>query len=576
MKYNLINKEIKENYVNELLKERGVEDLDKFFNPSMEYISNPKKLENIEAGGKLLLDTLKDSSKRILIVVDSDTDGYTSSTIIYQYIKKINKEIALDYILHKGKQHGLSDLIDEILDEKRPHYDLIILPDSSSSDFEFHERLKEFGTKCLVLDHHDAEPPYSNNAVIINNQLSPNYKNKELTGAGVTWQFCRYLDSITDGESFANSLIDLAALGVTGDMGSVLDLENRSIIYYGFHNIKNIFFNALREKQAYSMNGETNPITVAFYIVPLINAMIRVGTSDEKERLFLAFINGKELVECHKRGAKGTLEEVAIESARECTNARAKQNRILDKAVEELEIKISKYDLLENKILFVRLDTEDFPPELNGLVAMKLAARYKKPTIVARLNNAGEDKGSIRGLNDSELEDFKGFLLDSGYFDFVQGHPNAAGCAIVDDKLSAFHKYANQKLENINFNENYYDVNFERIAADKDLEDLISDIGMHDGIWGQHNNEPLIYVKDLNVTKDDIRIMGKNQDTLKIEKFGISYLKFRATDMIQELAKYPEIKLEIVGRANLNEWCGNVTCQIFINDYEIKNGELSF
>mgnify|MGYP003416379716 FL=1 len=33
-----------------------------------------------------------------------------------------------------------------------------------------------------------------------------------------------------------------------------------------------------------------NPISVAFYIVPLVNAMIRVGTMDEKRRLFEAFI----------------------------------------------------------------------------------------------------------------------------------------------------------------------------------------------------------------------------------------------------------------------------------------------
>ena len=49
------------------------------------------------------------------------------------------------------------------------------------------------GTSVLVLDHHITDTELSENAVIINNQLSPNYKNKELTGAGVVYQFCRYL-----------------------------------------------------------------------------------------------------------------------------------------------------------------------------------------------------------------------------------------------------------------------------------------------------------------------------------------------------------------------------------------------
>ena len=78
-------------------------------------------------------------------------------------------------------------------------------------------------------------------AVVINNQISPDYKNKDLTGAGVTWQFCRYIDQMLN-TNFANELIDLAALGVCGDMGSILNLENRYIMQTGFNNITNFFF----------------------------------------------------------------------------------------------------------------------------------------------------------------------------------------------------------------------------------------------------------------------------------------------------------------------------------------------
>ena len=59
---------------------------------------------------------------------------------------------------------------------------------------------------------------------------------------------------------------------------------------------------------------EDRCIAIAFYIVPLVNAMIRVGTMAEKERLFLAFVEGDTMVPCGKRGAKGTMERVDIES----------------------------------------------------------------------------------------------------------------------------------------------------------------------------------------------------------------------------------------------------------------------
>ena len=129
---------------------------------------------------------------------------------------------------------------------------------------------------------------------------------------------------------------------------------------------------------------------------------------------------------------------------------------------------------------------------------------------------------------------------------------------------------------NVDFGENWYEVNFERIAADSDINDLILDIAQHEDIFGQGNTEPLIHIKDINLTKNDIHIIGKNADTVRIEKFGITYLKFHAKDMIQELAQYEAIKLEVVGRANLNEWMGNYTPQIFITNYQIEDGSLGF
>lgn len=584
MKCKLVNKNIRENYTNELLMERGLspEELQYFLNvPDDSYLQEPEELDYIDKAYQMFNEMTNLSYQDIIcVVVDSDVDGFTSAAIFIQYFKKFNNAVHIKPILHTGKGHGLSDTINKILEIKETSDDtvrFVILPDSSSNDYEYHEQLGTEGIKCLVLDHHIVEPDthFSDYAVIVNNQLSPNYQNKDLCGAGVTWQFCRYIDKY-EGTSYADEFIDLAALGIISDMMSMLSLENRYIVHMGLKNIQNYFFKALCEKQSFSMGGKITPITVAFYITPLINAMIRAGSMEEKERCFTAFIDGHQLVPSQKRGAKGTLEEVAIESARECTNAKAKQNKILDKVVMDLEIKIAKHDLLSNKVLFIRLDDEDFPPELNGLCAMKLAAKYQRPTIVARLNDEGEIKGSSRGLNESELVSFKNFMDESGYFTFTAGHDNACGIGILDKNLGAFHDYANEALKDVDFGENWYEVNFERIAADQDIEQLIYDISAHDELWGQGNPEPLIHIKDINITKNDIKLMGKASTTVKIEKFGISYIKFHAPKFIQELDKYNSIKLEIVGKANLNEWMGTYTPQIFITSYQVEDGALGF
>ena len=583
MKYKLVNKTIKQNYVEELLLERGLraDQLDYFLNvPDASALQDPASLLNIHKGYEDLTHMMQlTADDRVILVVDSDVDGYTSAAIFYLYLRYLNEQVQIEWVHHRGKGHGLSDTIGDILEKQNnnPNIAYVVLPDSSSNDYEYHEQLGAEGIRSLILDHHIVEPDtqFSSWATVINNQLSPDYLNKDLSGAGVTWQFCRYCDELLD-DNYADTLIDLAALGIVSDMMSMLSLENRYIVHNGFAKVKNYFFQTLCIKQDFSMGGKVTPMTVAFYITPLINAMTRAGEQDEKDRCFQAFVDGHAMVVSHKRGAKGTMEEVAIESARECTNARTRQNRLLDQAVEQLEIKIAKYGLLENKILFVRLDDEDFPSEFNGLTAMKLAARHRRPTIVARLNNEGYDRGSSRGLNESELKSFKHFMDESGFFEYTAGHDNACGVSILDKNLSDFHTYANKALADVDFGENSYEINFERYAADTDIENLITDITNYNDIWGQGNSEPLIYISDLNITPANVTVMGKNKDTVKIEKNGVAYMFFKCADRIEEFKKFREMKINLIGTANMDKWMGRTTPQIFVTDFEILDNTLGF
>ena len=576
MQIKLVNPNYTENYLENLLHFRGVEDIDEFLNPTKELLSEPKLLKNMSvaaAAYKIALDT----GRPIALIADSDCDGYTSAAIFYTYTKQLYPNTEIDYFLHTKKQHGLEDMWEKIIESDK-NYCLVVCPDSSSNDYEYHEKIyKEKGCCTLVLDHHELDIDISNAAIIVNNQISSNYKNKELTGAGIAWQFCRYLDEINN-TKYADDLIDLAALGICGDMGSVLELENRYIMKTGFNNIKNKFFKALAEKQDYSMGGVVNPTTVAFYIVPLINAMIRVGNQEEKERMFLAFIDGDRLVPCNKRGAKGTMEKVCIESARECTNARSRQNKLLETNTEKLEMRVHKLGLLENKILVVPLqDDDDFPSELNGLIAMRLSSKFKKPTMVVRLNDEGYLRGSIRGVANSPLSDFKQFLTDSGLFEYVAGHAQAAGASFREKDLEALNSYANEELKDADFGESYYDVNFIRSAADEDVKDLIFDLSRYPEVWGSKNPEDKVCIKDINITQKDIQVIGARQDTLKIEKFGVVYIKFFAKDLIKELQSYgEELKLNIVGHTNINTWGGRQTPQLFIDAVEVLDGQYGF
>ena len=155
-------------------------------------------------------------------------------------------------------------------------------------------------------------------------------------------------------------------------------------------------------------------------------------------------------------------------------------------------------------------------------------------------------------------------------------HDQAFGWSLPKRSLEKFQIYSNKELSSIDFGEGVYDVNFERFSNDSDLKELIEDLANNEDLWGQNNSQPLIHVKGLNLTQNEIQVIGSKKDTIKFEKGGVVYIKFHATDMIEDLKQYNTMNLEIVGHANINEWMGRRTPQIFIDNYEIKQDLFAF
>lgn len=136
-----------------------------------------------------------------------------------------------------------------------------------------------------------------------------NYPTKSLCGAGVVYKFCQYIDSLL-GVNYSNSILDLVALGLIGDVMDIRDFETKRLIDKGLARPHNPFFTTMIEKQAFSLKGELTPISIAFYIVPFVNATVRMGTNNEKMLIFESLLNfkGSEIIPSTKRGAKGEFE----------------------------------------------------------------------------------------------------------------------------------------------------------------------------------------------------------------------------------------------------------------------------
>lgn len=141
----------------------------------------------------------------------------------------------ISYRIHDGKEHGI--IVETIPEDVQ----LVVVPDAGSNDYEQHKQLKEKGIDVLVIDHHEADK-VSKDACIINNQLSE-YPNKYLSGVGIVYKFCQYIDKLIE-KNYADDLLDLVAVGVVADMMDLRNFETRELISLGVNNIRNPFIDA--------------------------------------------------------------------------------------------------------------------------------------------------------------------------------------------------------------------------------------------------------------------------------------------------------------------------------------------
>ena len=158
-----------------------------------------------------------------------DVDGFLSASMLYCYLRSLNKSINIFPLFHNDKSHGLDDnIISQIENDS-----LLIIPDASGSE-EQYKTLCDKNVSVTVLDHHDISN--SNYAAIVNNQLSSNVQNKYLSGCGVTHKFLQALDAKYN-KRLSGKYISYVAISIVSDSMNVTSLENRAYLCYGLQKI---------------------------------------------------------------------------------------------------------------------------------------------------------------------------------------------------------------------------------------------------------------------------------------------------------------------------------------------------
>ena len=583
MKYQLINK-INNSWsaIEQVLHNRGIDDIQHYLNTSDQDINSFYDFgkDTLLYAGAALVRTIAAQQKAI-VIVDSDCDGFTSSAVLINYLHDVFPqwvENKLDYTLHSGKQHGLNDHIDHLLTE---NYSLVLVPDAGSNDVEECKKLKEKNIEVIILDHHicDLDNPY---AYVINNQLS-NYPNKELSGVGVTWQFCRYLDLLLF-KNYADQYLDLVALGNDADMMSMTSIETKHLINKGLKQVQNPFIAYMHEKNKFSLGENLTPIGVAFYIAPFVNAIVRSGTLEEKTLVFnsmLKFLAFKEIPSTKRGHLLGEKEKLVEQAVRVATNVKARQTKAQDAGMAKIEQMIEDQDLLLHKVLLFLLEPDEIDKNIAGLIANKIMAKYQRPVCIlteTRDQDGISYQGSARGCDKVGVVMFKDICAATGVCMYTAGHEGAFGLGIKQKDIQTFIEKTDAALKDMS-DETIYYVDYIYKGANVKPQNIL-DIASMENFWGKDVDEALVAIENLKVSADMVTVYNKKDITIKISlPNNISLMIFKAKDSDVEKLQTNNIgyvEINVVGKCNANEWLGNVTPQIFIEQYEIIDSNKYF
>lgn len=402
--------------VKQILKDRGIHDANRFLNPTIEDMLPLNALKGINRAAKVVQNAI--SSKMLVGVLwDTDTDGATAGAIMSRYLQCFLPNVQT--YINQGKMHGL---VNQDLSQFE-QLDLLIIVDSLDENIDQYAWLANMGVEVVILDHHVVKDniPYDQYVKLVSSQID--YPNPALSGAGVTWKFCKYLDEIL-GVNYADDYMDLAACGIVADMCDLSEnsMENRYIVKWGLNSLKNEALKAI-------IGGfKFNSTAVSFSVAPLINAANRTN-------------NNNIIIDALMSDNK----KEATRYVRLLKKCKDKQNKSIDSMIDN--IKQQAENQISNKCMFLHIESAH---EISGLIGNKLLPIYQRPLIVLRERQIkGEDYyvGSSRAVG---VKDFREMCESTGLAQAL-GHELAFGIRIKKSDYDEFCSKIQKVLEPIEF-----------------------------------------------------------------------------------------------------------------------------
>ena len=539
-------------------------------------ISNVFGLNEKHDWAKDLLDQIKTVGKdniNIAILVDPDGDGFTSGALMYNYLHDKLGIKHIKTLLPLTKDHGISAFYKKnAFSYSWNKFDALILPDSSSNDLSTIASLYEnYDIVSYVIDHHilenDIEDFVFNNKYqkffkVVSDQLSIDQKiTREFTGVGMSWLFCKRIDELLtkdyqeleeNSHINVNLYLDLVAIGQISDVSDTREEDLHIIVMTGLNNLYNNLLTQFAKEKPLSCIKD-----VQFSIVPMINAVSRIGEKEDREILIQALTNqDREFLVTKKRKNKATghfelrserqnIYEYAVDMLQRVKRA---QDSIVKKAISEMSDKNEKIDPV-----IVRTLPDKYDIGIAGLIANKIQGKYHLPALVVN----SELRGSARSPR--RYGNLKDVLSDFDSVNYALGHQQAFGVSIsdVDD-------FVVECMVNNLSNTDEYVFPVDKVYINSlPTVDECQSVSDFKQVWSGVNDEPVVGVLGLDISKALVNI--KN-GTLKITIGDIEIVQFNSDLDIDNNFNRFACYVDIVGKPSVNKFFGRTTNQLVVDE----------
>ncbi len=405
-----------------------------YMNPTLrEALPDPSSFADMDRAAERLADALE-KGETIGIFGDYDVDGATASALLRLYVEAAGGRARAH--IPDRRREGYGPNAPALAQLARDGAGLVVTVDCGTTAFDALGAAADAGLDVIVVDHHhaDAELPRCH-ALVNPNRLDDRSGQGALAAVGLAFVLLVAVNRCLrargrfaeGGEPDLFRFLDLVALGTVCDVVPLAGL-NRAFVRQGLKVMArrgNPGLAALADTAR--VDSAPNAYHAGFVLGPRINAGGRVGESPLGHRLLCARDREEAL-------------PIAMRLERLNAERRTIEKDVLAAAAERAERAMAEAPAA------LTVAGEGWSPGVIGLVASRLAERYRRPVMVFAIDGA-EAKGSARSVPGFDIGAAVAAAREAGLAAAGGGHPMAAGATLraetgsIAESVAAFARF---------------------------------------------------------------------------------------------------------------------------------------